>query len=69
MFSEMWLIEHVPDFSASLQGFLIKKKKDCKKTGRSSAAVPHNNRCNPGQVTVKEHLIIPDVQLLAVGFS
>lgn len=63
-FVETWQQEHVLAFSISLHGFQMIQKRlqtDQQRWVRNSA-VPVNNRCYPGHVTVKEHLCTPDVE-------
>ena len=71
IFTESWRHTDVPDHNVSTEGFHnVQADRDCTTSGKRKGgglAVYVNRWCNPGQVTVKDRICSPDIELLAVG--
>lgn len=70
--TETWLHEDTPNSNVTVDGFLtVRADRTHRESGRRKggglAILVNNKWCNPGHVTVKEHVCSPDIELLAVS--
>ncbi|KAJ8010039.1 hypothetical protein DPEC_G00070840 [Dallia pectoralis] len=70
-FSETWLQDVTPDSAMALDGFRLVRadrgKQSGKKRGGGLAVFVNSRWCDPGHVTEKTKVCLPDIEVLAVG--